>query len=105
MTQPSPFDPEIWLRNLFACKAVQQGEVIRRKKRDVERFAGLDTFFIEINRRGFQVVENAGQFVIFCNQEPIRRCRGPEFLKEFNPKSSQDFAPSTQPRLPQRPNL
>jgi len=26
-----------------------------------------------MRRRGYPVVENAGQFVNFCNQEPIRR--------------------------------
>lgn len=63
------------MRDIFACKAVQQGQVIRRKKRDIERFVGLDPFFEEINRRGFQVLENAGQFIIFCNREPIIRRR------------------------------
>lgn len=68
-----PLCPDVWLRDLFACKAVQQGQVIRRKKRDIERFAGRDLFLAEVRRRGFQVVENAGQFIVFCNREPIRR--------------------------------
>ena len=68
----SPLSPEIWLQDLFASKAVQQGGVIRRKARDIERFVGMDRFFAEIDRRGYQVAENAGQFVIFCNREPIR---------------------------------
>lgn len=69
----SPFDPQIFLSNIFACKAVQQGAVIRRKKQDIERYVGRGPFFDEIRRRGFQVVENADQYVIFCNAEPIRR--------------------------------
>lgn len=69
----SPLDPDQFLRNIFACKAVQEGAVIRRKRRDVERFVGVDPFLEEVRRRGYQVVENAGQFVVFCNQEPIRR--------------------------------
>ncbi len=75
--RPSPLSPEVWLNDLFASKAVQQGAVIRRKARDVERYAGLDRFMMEIDRRGFQVVENAGQFVIFCNRAPIRRVTTP----------------------------
>lgn len=70
---PSPFDPHVFLSNIFACKAVQQGAVIRRKKHDIERYVGHGPFFDEIRRRGFQVVENADQYVIFCNNEPIRR--------------------------------
>ena len=68
----SPLSPEVWLRDIFACKAVQNGGVIRRKTRDVERFVGMNRFLLEIDRRGFQVAENAGQMVIFCNRAPVR---------------------------------
>lgn len=65
----------MWLNDLFACKAVQQGGVIRRKARDIERFAGMERFMFEIRRRGYQVAENGGQIVIFCNRGPIRWLR------------------------------
>jgi predicted ATPase len=39
----------------------------------VDRYVGRDAFLAEMRRRGFAVLENAGQFVIFCNREPIRR--------------------------------
>jgi hypothetical protein len=68
----SPLSPEIWLRDMFASKAVQQGGVIRRKARDIERFAGMQRFMAEIDRRGYQAAENAGQIVIFCNRAPVR---------------------------------
>lgn len=68
----SPLSPEIWLKDLFASKAVQEGAVIRRKARDIERFAGMARFMAEVNRRGYQVAENAGQIVIFCNRAPVR---------------------------------
>ena len=48
----SPLSPEVWLHDLFTSKAVQQGTVIRRKARDIERFAGMDLFLREIDRRG-----------------------------------------------------
>ena len=92
----SPLDPEIWLRDLFSSRAVQQGAVIRRKARDVERFAGMERFLAEIERRGFRVAENSGQFVIFCNRAPVRwLTEPPEMLssKESMPKSFEDFAP------------
>ena len=68
----SPLTPENWLRDLFASKAVLEGGVIRRKARDVERFAVMGLFWAEIHRRGYQVAENGGQFVIFCNRAPVR---------------------------------
>ncbi len=72
-TRLSPLAPDVWLRDLFASKAVQRGEVIRRKARDIERYAGMARFRRELRRRGFRAVENAGQIIIFCNREPVRR--------------------------------
>jgi len=71
----SPLTPDIWLNDLFACKAVQQGGVIRRKARDIERFVGKDLFLREIDRRGYQAAENAGQIIIFCNRAPVHFLR------------------------------
>jgi hypothetical protein len=72
-TMPQFLSSEQWISHLFSSHAAREGGVIRRKTRDVERFVGRQTFLDEMRRRGFPVVENAGQFVIFCNQEPIRR--------------------------------
>jgi len=90
--RPSPLSPEMWLQDMFASKAVQKGSVIRRKARDVEKFVGHEMFFTEINRRGFQVIENGGQYVVFCNREPIRILTDPCSLeKTAARKSSKDF--------------
>ena len=77
LNRNSPLSPEIWLNDLFASKAVQQGGVIRRKARDVERFVGMELFLREIHRRGFQLAENSRQIVIFCNNAPVRWLSGP----------------------------
>jgi len=69
----SPLTPEVWLHDLFTSRAVQQGTVIRRKARDIERFVGMERFMREIHPRGFQVAENSGQIIIFCNRAPVRR--------------------------------
>jgi hypothetical protein len=70
---PAPLSPDAWLVHLFSSQAAREGGVIRRKVRDIDRYVGRDAFLQEMRRRGFPVVENAGQFVIFCNQENIRR--------------------------------
>jgi len=70
---PAYLSADHWVSHLFTSQAAREGGVIRRKVRDVERFVGRDPFLDEMKRRGFRVVENAGQFVIFCNREPIRR--------------------------------
>ncbi len=65
--------PQAWLLHMFSSQAAREGGVIRRKIRDIERFYGRDAFLQEVQRRGFSVIENAGQFVIFCNSEPLRQ--------------------------------
>lgn len=70
---PEVLSPEAWLLHLFSSQAAREGSVIRRQVRDVERYVGRAAFLEEMMRRGFPVVENAGQFIVFCNREPIRR--------------------------------
>jgi hypothetical protein len=70
---PNFLSPEAWISHLFSSLAAREGGVIRRKIRDIDRYVGREAFLAEMRRRGFAVVENAGQFVIFCNREPIRR--------------------------------
>jgi len=98
----SPLTPEVWLHALFTSKAVQQGTVIRRKARDIERFAGMDLFMAEIHRRGYRAIENSGQIIIFCNRAPIRWLTPvvpPISSKEIGPKSFQDFASPAAPGI------
>lgn len=73
MSALEPVTPQQFLAELFSSRAAATGAVIRRNARDVDRFVGREEFLHEMRRRGFAVVENAGQLVIFCNREPIRR--------------------------------
>jgi len=75
---------------------VQQGGVIRRKARDIKRFAGMELFMREIHRRGYQVAENSGQIVIFCNRAPVR------WLTHGHPYpiSSKEIGTPDRPRHP-----
>lgn len=67
-----PLCRDTWMTHLFSAKTARQGGVVRRKLRDVERYVGRDVFEAELKRRGYHTVENAGQLIVFCNQEPIR---------------------------------
>ena len=64
--------PDTWVIPPFTAKVAGEGGVIRRKIRDVERYVGRDIFEDKLKRRGYHAVENAGQLIISCNQEPIR---------------------------------
>jgi hypothetical protein len=63
---------DIWLRQIFSAKSAQDGGIVRRSLRDVDRVIGRAAFKRELHRRGYSAVFNAGQIVIFCNREPVR---------------------------------
>lgn len=73
MRQPGPPPVEQFFAELLSSQAARKGGVVRRKVRDVERWVGREIFVDEMRRRRFRVLENAGQFVVFCNDDPIRR--------------------------------
>lgn len=66
---PEFLDADHWIAAFFNSQTAREGAVVRRKT----RYVGREAFLAEMRRRGFAMVENAGQFVIFCNQDPIRR--------------------------------
>jgi hypothetical protein len=68
---PSVISPDRWIVHLFSAKSVAEGGTVRRKVSDVERLIGRERFLYEVRRRGFRAVENAGQFIVFCNREPV----------------------------------
>lgn len=67
---PEVISPEKWIVHLFSARSVAEGGTVRRKVSDVEHLIGRERFLHEVRRRGFRVVENAGQFIVFCNREP-----------------------------------
>jgi hypothetical protein len=72
---PDHLTPERWITQVFTSTEAMRGGVVKRQIRDVERLAGRQAFLAEVERRGFQAVENGRHFVIYCNALPIRRAR------------------------------
>ena len=68
---PAPITPDRWIIQLFSARAAAEGGILRRSVEDVEHLVGRQRFCFEVRRRGFRAVENAGQFVIFCNRDAI----------------------------------
>ena len=64
--------PDVWLLQLFSAKSAREGGIVRRAVRDVEQIIGRNNFEYELRRRGYHAVENAGQHVVFCNNESVR---------------------------------
>ena len=64
---PRTIVPELWMRDVFSSRDARRGGVIRRQVRDVERIVGRDAFLAEVERRGWQALENGRHFIICCN--------------------------------------
>ena len=69
---PAVITPDRWIIQMFSARAAAEGGMIRRQVADVERLVGRERFLFEVRRRGFRAVENSGQFIVFCNQEPVK---------------------------------
>ena len=69
---PDYMTPERWLQSLFSAQAVNRGGLVHRKVRDVERYVGLEAFQAEVARRGFQLIENNGIYIVLCNAARAR---------------------------------
>lgn len=72
---PEFLTPEMWLQQVFGSAEALKGGVVKRQIRDVEGLVGREAFAKAVERRGFQAIENARHFVVFCNDHPIRRIR------------------------------
>lgn len=69
---PMTISPDRWVVQIFSARSAAEGGIVRRKVADVERLIGRERFLYEVRRRGFRAIENAGQFVIFCNRQAVR---------------------------------
>ena len=90
---PDYLQAEEWLANVFSSRAARTGGVVRRKVRDVERLAGRRAFLEFALSRGYQVLENNNDFVVFCNSGPIYRHGLGEFSR-IRLSTSRDEASS-----------
>ncbi|MFN3144190.1 MAG: N-(5'-phosphoribosyl)anthranilate isomerase [Paracoccaceae bacterium] len=75
MPMPAHLTPQQWMTQVLTSGEARRGGVVKRQVRDVERLVGREAFLAELDRRGWQAVENGRHFVIFCNSQPIRRVR------------------------------
>lgn len=61
---PDYLTPEIWLDQVLSADEARKGGVLKRQVRDIERLVGRAAFVAELERRGFQAVENGRHFVM-----------------------------------------
>ncbi|MDE3081278.1 MAG: N-(5'-phosphoribosyl)anthranilate isomerase [Paracoccaceae bacterium] len=72
LTLTRPNQPDPWIAQMFAAKAVLRGGVIRRSSRWVAREVGRERFIEEVTRRGYHLLETGGQFIVICNPGQLK---------------------------------
>ena len=60
-----------WLDQVFQCRAVETGGIIKRQIVDVDREVGRDAFVAEVRRRRFRLLRTRAHYVIVCDPGPI----------------------------------
>jgi hypothetical protein len=68
---PNPY-VESWLAAFFSARAAQSGGVIRRSRREVETRVGVARLELEVRRRGFHLLLCGSQYIVVCDNDPIR---------------------------------
>lgn len=62
---------QLWLDQVFDCRATEVGGVIRRQVRDVEREVGMQALVTEARRRNFRLIRTHAHVIIVCDHGPI----------------------------------
>ena len=61
-----------WIDQIFASNQARKGGVVRRKQNSVWSFASESELIDAAKSRGFHIIKNGNQYVIFCNRAEFR---------------------------------
>jgi hypothetical protein len=61
-----------WLKQLFSAGQVAKGNIVRRKKSDVERYASMADLKAEVKKRDFHLIETGDQVIVICNKGHVK---------------------------------
>ena len=65
----SPYES---INDIFRAASAKNGNVVRRKIANVEKFATFKSLLKEVQARGFHLVETGYQYIIICNTGQIK---------------------------------
>lgn len=61
-----------WLQQWFSAQACSKGGIIRRSRRDIDKFTSMGEVIREVEKRKWHVVEIGDQVVVLCNEGDMR---------------------------------
>ena len=60
-----------WVDQIFDAKIVKKDGLVRRKKSDVHRKTSFDERLLQVQERGYHLLETGNQYVVLCNKGAI----------------------------------
>ncbi len=57
-----------WVDQIFQAREAKIGGCVRRHVADVQRYSSVEELIRAVRERGFHLVLNGSQFLIFCNK-------------------------------------
>ncbi len=61
-----------WINLIFRAGQANRGGIVRRRVRNVKRYASKEELVREVKRRGFHLVRSRNQYIIFCDRGDVR---------------------------------
>jgi phage baseplate assembly protein gpV len=61
-----------WMDTWFSSQTARNGGIVRRARRDVDRFANMDWVIEEARQRRWHVIETGDQVVLLCHEGDLR---------------------------------
>ncbi len=62
----------VWLEQWFSAQACYKGGIIRRQRRDIDKFSSMAQVIAEVKQRRWHVLEVGDQVVVLCNDGDMR---------------------------------
>jgi len=57
-----------WTRKWFSANQANNGGIIRRNRKNVEKYSNLNVVIAEAKKRGWHVIETGNQIVLLCHE-------------------------------------
>ena len=61
-----------WIEQIFQAGQAGEGNIVRRSRADVEKYASVEELVEAVTSRGFHLIEIGTQLVVICNRGAVQ---------------------------------
>lgn len=56
-----------WIEQMFEAQIVEKEGIVRRKKRDVQKYASFNALLEYVHEQQYHLIETGDQYIVICN--------------------------------------